>query len=174
MKGSGLLFFCVFFFLPLCRSGAESSGPALAEETEAGEVRNRVLKAADQYLGTPYRYGGADRQGLDCSGLVYLSFQDALGMQVPRNTTTLYIRAEPLADSRILPGDLVFFNTLGTGAGKAPVSHVGIYAGDGRFIHAASEGPKTGVIYSALNEDYWQRTYVGAGRVLPQKFSLFL
>jgi probable lipoprotein NlpC len=46
---------------------------------------------------------------------------------------------------------------------------VGIYAGEGRFIHAASEGPKTGVIYSALDEDYWQRTYVGAGRFLPEE-----
>ncbi|MDR2101311.1 MAG: C40 family peptidase [Treponema sp.] len=171
MKGPSLLLCLMFFSLPLCLSGADVP---VAEAAAAGEVRARVLRAAGQYLGTPYRYGGADRQGLDCSGLVYLSFREA-GVQVPRNTTTLYIRAEPLAGSRILPGDLVFFNTLGEKSGKAPgkapgrapVSHVGIYTGDGKFIHAASEGPKTGVIYSALNEDYWQRNYVGAGRFLP-------
>jgi probable lipoprotein NlpC len=123
------------------------------------------LRAAGEYQGIPYRYGGVDRRGLDCSGLVYLSFQDALGIQVPRSTTALYTWAEKLPDSRLLPGDLVFFNTLRNG--KDPVSHVGIYAGDGRFIHAASDGPKTGVMYSALSENYWRSTYVGAGRVLP-------
>jgi probable lipoprotein NlpC len=107
-----------------------------------------------------------DRRGLDCSGLVYLSFHDALGIRVPRSTVALYGWAEKLPDSRLLPGDLVFFKT--TGDEKAPVSHVGIYVGDGRFIHAASEGPKTGVMYSALGEAYWRRTYVGAGRVLPE------
>lgn len=163
MKGSGPLPLLIFFFLSPGLFGAEPLAPLAAEP---GEARSRVLEAAGQYLGTPYRYGGVDRRGLDCSGLVYLSFRDALGVQVPRSTLTLYIWAEKLPDSRLLPGDLVFFNTLGTG--KAPVSHVGIYAGEGRFIHAASEGPKTGVMFSALSEDYWRRTYVGAGRALPE------
>jgi probable lipoprotein NlpC len=129
----------------------------------SGDERGRVIAAAGEYRGIPYRYGGMDRRGLDCSGLVYLSFRDALGLQVPRTAADLYAWVEKVENGRIEPGDLVFFKTAGNGA----VSHVGIYLGDGWFIHAASEGPKTGVIYSPLSEDYWRRTYAGAGRVFP-------
>jgi len=128
-----------------------------------GEARLQVLTAAGQYEHTPYRYGGLDRRGLDCSGLVYLSFHDALGVSVPRNARSLYSWAEKISLNQAHPGDLVFFKTTGNG----DVSHVGIFVGDGRFIHAASEGPVTGVIYSNLDERYWARTYIGAGRVLP-------
>ena len=129
-----------------------------------GEARSQVLAAAGQYEHTPYRYGGLDRRGLDCSGLVYLSFHDALGVSVPRNAQNLYSWAEKISLNEAHPGDLVFFKTTG----KGDVSHVGIFVGDGRFIHAASEGSVTGVIYSNLDERYWSRTYVGTGRVLPE------
>lgn len=125
------------------------------------EARRRVLAAAEGLRGTPYRFGGLQRTGLDCSGLVYLSFQDALRVSVPRTARELYAWAEPVVRTKMQPGDLVFFNTTGT------VSHVGIYAGENRFIHAASEGPATGVIYSSLDESYWRRAFIGAGRALP-------
>jgi probable lipoprotein NlpC len=128
-----------------------------------GDARLLVLNAAGKYEHTPYRYGGLDRRGLDCSGLVYVSFQDALGVAVPRNTGGLYSWAEKISIEDANPGDLVFFKTTGNGN----VSHVGIFAGGRRFIHAASEGPVTGVMYSSLDERYWSRTYAGAGRVLP-------
>jgi probable lipoprotein NlpC len=129
-----------------------------------------VIAAAGQYQGVPYRYGGLDRRGLDCSALIYLSFRDALGVEIPRTVQTLHAWVEPVPEDRLLPGDLVFFKTLGPLAG---VSHAGIYTGGGRFIHAASEGPATGVLYSRLNEAYWQRTYAGAGRVLPGEDGIF-
>jgi probable lipoprotein NlpC len=125
------------------------------------EARRRLVVAADGFRGTPYRYGGLSAGGLDCSGLVYLSFKEGLNLTVPRTVATLYAWAEPVARSGLQPGDLVFFNTTG------PIAHVGVYAGDGRFIHAASEGTATGVIYSSLDEDYWRRAYAGAGRALP-------
>jgi len=128
------------------------------------EARSRVIAAAGTYEHTPYRYGGLDRRGLDCSGLVYLSFHDALGVSVPRNTRDIYSWAEKIQIENALPGDLVFFRTTG----KKAVSHVGIFVGGKRFIHAASDGPATGVIYSSLDERYWSRTYIGAGRVLPE------
>jgi probable lipoprotein NlpC len=106
-----------------------------------------------------------DRRGLDCSGFIYLSFRDALAVEVPRTVRTLYGWVEKIPDKQLRPGDLVFFRTAGAAAG---VSHAGIYTGDGRFIHAASDGPVTGVIYSRLSEAYWQRTYAGAGRALPE------
>jgi probable lipoprotein NlpC len=132
------------------------------EGISAADARSRLLAAAEAYLGTPYRYGGADHRGLDCSGLVFLSFKDALHTQVPRTTTGLYSWSEKIPSDQIGIGDLIFFVTEG-----ADISHVGIYAGSGRFIHSASEGPKTGVMYSRLDESYWKRTFTGAGRALP-------
>jgi probable lipoprotein NlpC len=138
---------------------------APAEEKAAAyrEARFKVLYAAEQYEHVPYRYGGLDRRGLDCSGLIYLSFRDALGVSLPRSATGLYVWAEPISTEEIQPGDLLFFKT--TKAGK--ISHAAIYAGGGRFIHAASDGPVTGVIYSGLDERYWSNRYAGAGRALP-------
>jgi probable lipoprotein NlpC len=132
------------------------------EGEDALKARLKLLTAAEACLGTPYKYGGVSRSGLDCSGLVYISFRDAVGVAVPRTTESLFAWAEPIPDAQLRVGDLVFFITSG-----AAVSHVGIYTGDGRFIHSASEGPVTGVIYSHLDESYWKRTYAGAGRALP-------
>jgi probable lipoprotein NlpC len=128
------------------------------------EARSRVLAAAETYVNTPYRHGGLDRRGLDCSGLVYVSFKDALEVSVPRSATDLYSWVEKIQIENIRPGDLVFFKTSNNGS----ISHVGIFVGDKRFIHAASSGPKTGVIYSNLDERYWSLTYAGAGRALPE------
>jgi probable lipoprotein NlpC len=128
----------------------------------AASARSRLLAAAEAYLGTPYRYGGIDSRGLDCSGLVFLSFRDALNASVPRTASSLYSWSKKIPPNELSTGDLVFFVTEG-----AEISHVGIYAGNGRFIHAASAGPKTGVMYSRLDESYWKRTFTGAGRALP-------
>jgi probable lipoprotein NlpC len=132
----------------------------------AQEARTRFLAAAESYQGTPYRYGGFDRNGLDCSGLIYASFKDSLAVSVPRSTSALYNWTEKISAAALQPGDLVFFITQGRS-----ISHVGIYLGEGRFIHSASEGPKTGVIYSRLEESYWQKSFAGAGRALPELVS---
>ena len=139
-----------------------SASPA-EKDSAYREARSRLISAAEKYEHTPYRYGGADKNGLDCSGLVYVSFRDGLGISVPRTAGTLYSWAEKILLEEAEPGDLLFFKTTGNGT----VSHVGIYLGGRRFIHAASEGPVTGVIYSSLDESYWSRTYAGAGRALP-------
>jgi probable lipoprotein NlpC len=148
-------------------SGCLYAAAPIQEKTLKGEeavkARFGLIQAAEAYLGTPYRYAGADKRGLDCSGLVYLSFRDALSVAVPRTTGGLYDWAETIETSSLRPGDLLFFITGGGGI----ISHVGIYAGNNRFIHAASEGPVTGVIYSSLAEAYWKRCYASAGRALP-------
>ena len=128
----------------------------------AAEARLKLLAAAESCLGTPYRYAGLDRSGLDCSGLVYLSFREGLNYTIPRTAESIYSWADKITTEELQPGDLVFFVTDGQ-----KVSHIGIYAGEGRFIHSASEGPRTGVMYSHLSEAYWKRTYRGAGRALP-------
>ena len=128
----------------------------------ANQARLMLILAAEKYIGTPYRYGGLDSAGLDCSGLIYASFRDALNIAVPRMASGLYDWTERITVNEMKPGDLVFFITSGAG-----ISHVGIFAGDGYFIHAPSDGPKTGVMYSRLEESYWRRTFAGAGRALP-------
>jgi probable lipoprotein NlpC len=140
----------------------ESASPA-EKDAAYREARSRLLAAAGKYERTPYRYGGKDRKGLDCSGLVFISFLDAVGISVPRNAESLYSWVEKIPIDDAQPGDLVFFRT--TGGGR--ISHVGILTGEGRFIHSASSGPKTGVIYSRLDDKYWSRTYAGAGRAFP-------
>jgi probable lipoprotein NlpC len=131
----------------------------------ARNARLALIREAEKYRGAPYRYGGVDGKGFDCSGLVYRSFQDAFSVSVPRSTATLYNWAEKIEAGALQPGDLVFFATLKSD--KRRISHTGIYAGEGQFIHAASDGPLTGVIYSRLDEDYWRRNFAAAGRALP-------
>ena len=138
---------------------------ATEEEKTAAyrEARFRVIVDASKYERVPYRFGGTDRHGFDCSGFVFRSFSDALGVSVPRNAEGLYTWVQKIGPEEAIPGDLVFFRTTNRGN----ISHVGIYLGDGQFIHAASDGPRTGVIYSSLTESYWARTFAGKGRVLP-------
>jgi len=124
-------------------------------------ARAAIVAAAYGYRGAPYVHGGADSAGFDCSGLVFRVYKDALDATLPRTVGTLYTFCEAIGRDRLQPGDLVFFDTTGG------LSHVGIYAGEGRFVHSASEGQSTGVIESALGESYWARTFVCAGRLIP-------
>jgi len=129
-----------------------------------GRARERLLSVALSYKGTPYRLGGTTRRGMDCSGFVYRSFREALGVSVPRTSESMFLWTERIRLEEIQPGDLVFFRTTGT----ARITHVGIYTGDGYFIHSASQGRRTGVIFSGLGEPYWAGVYAGAGRALPR------
>jgi probable lipoprotein NlpC len=128
----------------------------------AATARSRLITSAESYIGTPYRFGGTNSRGMDCSGLIYVSFRDAFNVNIPRTTEHQWGWVERIPVADLQPGDLVFFVTTGN-----RVSHVGIYTGNGRFIHAQSEGPRTGVMYSRLDEAYWRRTFLGAGRALP-------
>jgi probable lipoprotein NlpC len=149
--------FCFLLVFPLFYLAAE---PPLTGVS--GEVaRAQLIRAAQRYRGLPYRYGGMDSRGLDCSGLVFLSFRDSLQVEVPRRAEDLYHWTERLERDQIQPGDLVFFQQNGR------VFHVGIYIGEGWFFHSASSGPKTGVMYSRLDERFWSSNYAGAGRALP-------
>ena len=113
-------------------------------------------------VGSPYRLGGTSPEtGLDCSGFVGHVFRQAAGLVLPRDSRAISEVAQPLAKAELRPGDLVFFNTL-----NRAFSHVGIYVGDDRFVHAASS--RTGsVMLSNLNDRYWRERFDGARRVLP-------
>ena len=118
---------------------------------------------AERYLGVTYVFGGTTPNGLDCSGLVYLVYQE-LGLQLPRTSRLQYQVGAEVAREDLREGDLVFFDTTGQG-----VSHVGIYLSDGDFINAASNPGK--VMISNLSESYWDKRYLGARRVIPSPIS---
>ena len=111
-------------------------------------------------VGSPYRLGGnSPETGLDCSGFVGHVFKQIAGVVLPRDSRAISDTAQPLDQAELQPGDLVFFNTL-----NRAFSHVGIYLGDSRFVHAASS--RTGsVMVSNLNDRYWRTRYDGARRV---------
>ena len=129
---------------------------------ESLEARQKMIAYSKQFVGVPYVYGGASKSGMDCSGLIFTIANDAIGVKLPRSTSGLYSTVRIIKDSEKEPGDLVFFKTVGN-----KISHVGLYMGNNQFIHAASDGPNTGVIISSLKESYWSSTYAGAGRFLP-------
>lgn len=137
--------------------GAQVIGPKGRDPGKSD--RDLFIEAAKAYLGTPYVLGGSTSRGLDCSGLVYRSALDGPDIQLPRTVGTLSTFAEHIPDVSRDRGDLLFFNTTGT------LSHVGIYLGNGEFIHAASDGPKTGVIVSKVSESYWKKAYRFTGRI---------
>jgi peptidoglycan DL-endopeptidase CwlO len=117
---------------------------------------NAILADAVSFLGTPYLYGGTGPSGFDCSGLVYRVFGDH-GVELPRTVTGMETMGEAVAVESLEPGDLLIFN--------AP-KHVGIYLGDGSFIHSSSWQDR-GVIITPLDQENYTRRYSCARRVLP-------
>jgi hypothetical protein len=124
-----------------------------------------VAKAAMVFLGVPYVHGGDSRQGLDCSGLVFRVFRDIAGVELPRGVGSLF-RSGTAVRTVLHIGDLLFFDTSESGKPEVP-THVGVYTGSDRFVHAASEGSRTGVIVSLLDNPYYRDRYLGARRVVP-------
>jgi len=148
--------------LPASLKLGVSAPPVLGQWTA---VPADLVSAAASYLGVPYVHGGDSRLGVDCSGLIYRVFHDILRMELPRGVDGLY-RSGQRATSPLHVGDLVFFDTNENATISTP-THVGIYAGGGRFMHAASEGSHTGVIISTLESSYYKERFLGARRVYP-------
>ena len=128
-----------------------------AEPASGGRVQT-LLKRALALLGTPYRWGGTTTNGFDCSGMVGYVFKTALGIELPRVSREMASSGTPVERSALTPGDLVFFGVHGR-----RVDHVGIYVGEGRFVHA----PRTGrdVTVSSLDGGYWSGKFLQARRV---------
>ncbi len=178
LRRGALLFFLALTFRPAF--GLVSAPPLLG--LASSSARQDVLSAAESYLGAPYRFGGSTKSGIDCSGLVYVSYLQATGIKIPRTVDTLATWILVIPVRELAPGDLIFFDldakanppsaqaqtvASQTAASLSRADHVGIYIGDALFIHAASIGPRTGVIQSSLNESGWKQRILFAGRALP-------
>ena len=137
---------------------ATPQGQASAAGNETS-ITHPAVELARKLLGIPYRWAGADpARGFDCSGLVYYVFNE-LQVRIPRMQRDLFKSAEQVRKADLKPGDLLFFNTFAT------LSHVGIYIGEGRFIHAPRRG--TTVTIESMDSSYYRGRFAGARRVMP-------
>ena len=138
--------------------GPERSAVHRPVPASESSVVTRLLAAADDWMGTPYRFGGTTRSGVDCSAFVRSIYDDAFGLRLSRATRTQVHEGRAVPRNDLRAGDLVFFRT------GRDQRHVGIYLGDGRLLHASSS--KNRVLVDDFDQDYFQRTYWTARRLL--------
>jgi murein DD-endopeptidase len=128
--------------------------------SKASLTKQTVVTTAKRMLGVKYRYGGTSpNRGFDCSGLVQYSHRLA-GINIPRTTSQQYRAATRISRRYLKAGDLVFFKTTPSRG----ISHVGIYLGNNKFIHAPSSGKRVKI--SSMNDKYWRKRFRSAGRIL--------
>lgn len=148
-----IIFSTILFFL-LVSCGAKKQ-PAYTKSVE-----DRLEQQYLQYKGTPYKYGGTDKRGFDCSGFVQIVYSNAFGVQLPRSTSNMRGIGKKVSKSRLNPGDLVFFRP------SRKYQHVGIYVSNNQFMHSSTS---KGIIKSDLDNPYWKKKYRFAKRILKTK-----
>jgi cell wall-associated NlpC family hydrolase len=147
-----------------CSSAPSRPAASTAEITIEARVADAVVggaiaEIAVDMVGTPYSYGGMDpAEGFDCSGLVFYTYSQA-GYDVPRTARELFRATRKISVGDADPGDLMFFQD------QTKLSHVGIYIGDGRFVHAPASGQRVAV--ASLDTPYYREHLVAVGRLLP-------
>ena len=159
--------FSNYFSRTICMSiftvflwGCSSATPAEPELSAKQQmsVRSHIMNGYHQWRGVPYRYGGESRRGMDCSAFVQTIFKNNLGMKLPRSTSQQKYLGKPVTKKTLQIGDLVFFNRN---------THVGIYVGNGKFVHAST---RKGVTIAELNNVYFKNRYTQSRRILfPKK-----
>ncbi len=143
--------------------GNQLGGPLQSARNAFGGKASELVMQAMGLLGVPYKRGGtSEEKGFDCSGFVRYMYEKSVGLVLPRRAEEQAKVTEEISRSELKPGDLVFFNTL-----KRTFSHVGIYVGDGKFIHAPRPGKAVRV--DDMREAYWQQRFNGARRVQVDK-----
>ncbi|WP_404821651.1 C40 family peptidase [Neisseria zalophi] len=167
-----ILLLCVPFLLAACGSApkqvatkvnskpkhvARSVKPVRISHIDRDQGAQELMLHSMSLIGTPYRYGGSDTStGFDCSGMIQFVYQNALGVALPRTARDMAAASRPIDPSRLKTGDLVFFNT----GGSSKYSHVGLYIGNGEFIHAPS---RKGVIRTEkMSNPYFAKRFIGA------------
>ncbi len=134
-----------------------STGP-MKPRYAPGSVRS-LHQVYQRWRGVPYRFGGADTEGIDCSAFTRTLYQEVYGMELPRSTYEQVTLGREIPKTELQPGDLVFFRTGRT-------QHNGVYVGDGKFAHASSS---VGVTISRLDNVYWRSHYWQARRLLDEQ-----
>lgn len=158
---------CLITLMPAAAAPKDDSTPMLRAEKslrdfggKAKDTASDITSYALSLIGVDYRFGGnTPDQGLDCSGLIRYVFQQATGLSLPRSAREQSRVGESISKDNLQPGDLVFFNTR-----RFQFSHVGLYIGDNRFIHAPSRGGAVQVV--SLDNAYWQKAFNGARRIV--------
>ncbi len=174
--------FCIFLLsFSLSAQAAPGSQPVddveklLADRgllTQLEHVRQNLSSRASElvvnamgFLGVPYRRGGNTAEsGFDCSGFVRAMYEQTVGLVLPRRADQQAAATQSIDKQDLQPGDLVFFNTM-----RRAFSHVGIYVGDGKFIHSPRTGSQVRV--EDMRDSYWQRRFDGARRVMAPSVS---
>jgi cell wall-associated NlpC family hydrolase len=139
---------------------AACASPPARQYAASDEQMNDLVMYAVSLADTPYRYGGNSAgDGFDCSGFVGHVYRHSLGISLPRSSREISRVGRPASLSELRPGDLVFYNTR-----HASFSHVGIYIGDGKFVHSPRSGER--VRTEQMQMGYWQARYDGARRIV--------
>ena len=136
--------------VPVVSSAASMSAERMAM------IETTLRAEGPNWIGIPYRWGGTSRRGIDCSAFVQQYVRTTLGIELPRTTASQRYEGVSIGKDELIPGDLVFFRRRGT-------RHVGVYLGDGEFIHASSS---RGVTISELASSYWTRYYWMSRRII--------
>ena len=153
-------FMVILALIPACGSApartGETSG-AVGQQQSPGtdQAADRAATIAFRQVGVPYRYGGTDSSGFDCSGLVNYAYGKS-GVQLPRTTAGLWASLRPVEKHDVRRGDIVFFRIEGK------IAHVGLYLGAGEFVHAPSSGRSVSV--ASMDSAFYRQAYVRAGR----------
>jgi cell wall-associated NlpC family hydrolase len=178
---------CLICCLAVCLAGCAGKPPKPKPPAPAPEIASvpsepaakRLREAVSYYMGADYKYGGATQDGLDCSGFVMKTYERA-GMKLPRTSELQFQSGKSVPKDELKYGDLVFFNQYchskyyhqtasilsGFFAKDEQPCHVGIYIGNGRFIHSSSS--KGGVTISNMSSDCWKRSLIGVRRYLAE------
>ena len=148
-------FFSILLILLLGACQSTRSGQLSQSDADMNELTEYALSLT----GTPYKYGGTSPDtGFDCSGFVGHVFKEKLGETLPRSSEAISRLGVAQQSGLLKPGDLVFYNTL-----NKTYSHVGIYLGNGQFVHSPSKGKSVGIVN--MSEPYWKKRYNGARRL---------
>lgn len=147
----------LLFFLVICLTACSSESSLYADNQSHPQIIKKIESFYQVWKKTPYRYGGNNSKGIDCSGLTKTFYHQKLGKVLPRVTKEQIIEGK--AVKQLSAGDLVFFKS---GRGTTGL-HVGIYYKNGLFLHAST---KNGVQYSNLNDHYWRNHYLSARRIV--------
>lgn len=151
-----------------CVTAKGDKNPTIAQthKVRVQKAQKTAMNKLMGQIGKPYRWGGTSpRTGFDCSGLIYYAYKDLVKFRIPRTANEMFHLRDAASVDRgeLESGDLVFFRTRGRGT----ADHVGVYVGNGKFIQSPRSGRDIQI--TSLSEDYWQRHYVGARRVMTPK-----